>query len=101
MHSTVTLVWNASQEQTFNVDTSLAPDQARAWLDEQFLAFECEPLRASGKVLVADKLLAIADAAGPTQFADAAWAQHYAEAAAAATARPSVRVDVSMRTLSY
>ena len=28
----------------------LAHDAARAWLDQQFVALDCEPLRASGKV---------------------------------------------------
>ena len=101
MQSTVILVWNAHDEQTLQLTTTLSPDQARAWLDEQFVAFDCEPLRASGKVLVADKLLAIAEAAGRPQFADAAWAQRYAEAAAAATARPLIRVNVAERTLTY
>ena len=45
-----------------------AADAARQWLDEQFLEFDCEPLRASGKVLTADKLLAVADAAGARAF---------------------------------
>lgn len=101
MQSTVILVWTAHDEQTFSVTTTLSSEQARAWLDEQFLDFDCEPLRASGKVLVADKLLAIAEAAGQPQFADVAWAQRYAEAAAAATARSLIRVNVMERTLTY
>ena len=32
----------------------LANDLARKWLDDQFVALECEPLRASGNVLLAD-----------------------------------------------
>ena len=39
-------------------------EAARRWLDEQFVANECEPLRASGKVLTADKVLALAGAVG-------------------------------------
>ena len=41
-------------------------EAARRWLDEQFLAFDCEPLRPTGKVLTADKVLALASAAGPS-----------------------------------
>ena len=42
----------------------LGSDEARRWLDEQFVALGAEPMRASGKVLVADKVLAVASAAG-------------------------------------
>ena len=51
---------------------SFRPDQrgthgargGRRWLDDQFTALDCEPLRASGKVLLADKVLTVAQAAG-------------------------------------
>ena len=43
---------------------------ARRWLDEQFVANECEPLRATGKVLTVDKLLAIAASVGRRRFDD-------------------------------
>ena len=72
-------------------------DAARQWLDEQFLEFDCEPLRASGKVLTADKLLAVADAAGARAFGpegDPAWAVRLAAVACAATGRPVVRLDL-------
>ena len=70
-------------------------DQGRRWLDEQFVANDCEPLRASGKVLTADKLLAIADTVGRKRFdEDAAFRAGYAEAAIAAMGRPVVRVDL-------
>ena len=36
----------------------MTSEEARRWLDEQFVANECEPLRATGKVLTADKVLA-------------------------------------------
>ena len=38
----------------------MTSEEARRWLDEQFVANECEPLRATGKVLTADKVLALA-----------------------------------------
>jgi len=34
----------------------------RRWLEDQFIANECEPLRAAAKVLSADKVLAVATA---------------------------------------
>ncbi len=77
-------------------------EQARRWLDEQFVARECEPLRLSGKVLTVDKLLAVADAVGAADFrADEALRRDYAQAATALLARPQVRVDVDARHIAY
>ena len=38
--------------------------QARRWLDDEFTRLDCEPLRASGKVLLADKVLTVAPGRG-------------------------------------
>jgi hypothetical protein len=74
----------------------MAADAARRWLDEQFVANDCEPLRASGKVLTVDKLLALAATVGPERFAaDVAWAGEFARAALAALGRDVVRIDVA------
>ena len=79
-----------------------APEVGRRWLDEQFTANDCEPLRASGKVLIADKVLALANAVGPKRFVqDTAWAQAFASATLGALARPVVTVDVEGGALSY
>jgi len=80
----------------------LAADQARRWLDDEFVANDCEPLRASGKVLIADKVLVLAGTVGPARFAsDAAWAAAFAHATLAALGRPLVRVDVEAGAISY
>ena len=80
----------------------LAPDAARRWLDDEFVASDCEPLRASGKVLNADKVLVLATTVGEQRFAtDPAWAQACARATLAALCRPVVRVDVSSAAVSY
>lgn len=69
---------------------------ARQWLDDQFLAFDCEPLRPTGKVLTADKVLALATAAGAAPFErDPVWAQAFARATLGALGRPVVTVDVA------
>ena len=81
---------------------ALSADEARRWLDEQFIANDCEPLRPSGKVLTADKVLALADGVGPQRFADdGAFRDAFARAVVAALAQPVVRVDVEGRALSY
>ena len=71
------------------------------WLDEQFVAFDAEPLRASGKVLSADKVLAVAKAAGPERFRDSEWAHRFAANALGALARNPVRVEVDSMTVTY
>ncbi len=83
-------------------DAAMPADQARRWLDEQFVAYDCEPLRASGKVLTADKVLAIAIAIGPRGFEqDEALRTAFARAALAALGRPVVRIDVDGHEVSY
>ena len=75
--------------------------EARAWLDQQFTQMDCEPLRPTGKLLTADKVVVVAQAAGSDKFADAAWAQDFARAASAALAKPMVHVDVAALSISY
>ncbi|HVR51064.1 MAG TPA: hypothetical protein VMS38_15115 [Pseudorhodoferax sp.] len=90
--------------QAFRGDIGEAPmsqAQARAWLDAEFVRLDCEPLRASGKVLLADKLIAIAQAAGPQLLGDAAWFARFAHAASAALGRPVVRIDLGALTVGY
>jgi len=82
--------------------TSDAKAQARAreWLDRTYDEFGCEPTRPIGKVLLLDKILAIADAAGEQHFQrDSDWGNVYAQAVSSALDRIEVRVDVEGRTV--
>lgn len=103
MRHEVVIKFEGGQETRAGVEagSAMTHEQARAWLDEQFVAMECEPMRASGKVLVADKLLAIAHAAGPERFANAAFAQSFASAAAGALGKPLVTVDLPGLSVGY
>ena len=76
-------------------------DAARQWLDGEFLRLDAKVSRPTGKVLLADKVLAIAEAAGRQGFADAAWAEAYARAAAGALRRPLIRVDVANTSVAF
>lgn len=76
-------------------------DVARWWLDDQFTQMGCEPLRPTGKLLTADKVVVIAQAAGPQKFAQAKWSLEFARAASAALGKPVVHVDVSALSISY
>ena len=76
-------------------------DVARWWLDDQFTQMACEPLRPTGKLLMADKVVVVAEAAGPARFAEARWAREFARATSAALGKPVVHVDVSSLSISY
>lgn len=79
----------------------MAPDAARAWFDRQFTEFACEPLRATGKVLTADKVVVVAEAAGAEKFADANWAREFGRATRAALGKDLVHIDVPTLGISY
>ena len=88
-------------EITLNPTEPLAHEAARTWLDQEFLRLECEPSRAAAKVLIADRLLAIARAADAHGFADAIWAAQFARAAAGAVGKVLIRVDVAKASVGY
>ncbi len=91
----------ADDEFVLAVPDPMAPEAARAWLDDEFVRLGCEPARASGKVLFADKLLAIVQAAGTRGLDDIAWSASFARAAAGALGRPLVRIDVGESTVGF
>ncbi len=103
MRSAVRVVIDAHQEFKFDLEEvqPMPHDVARGWLDEQFTTLDCEPLRASGKVLTADKVLVVAQAAGVKLLGDPAWGAEFARAASAALAKPVVTVDLPSMSLSY
>ena len=103
MRHQITVSLEKGVEFHFNVTeaTPMAADVARAWLDGQFTALECEPLRASGKVLTADKVLTVTQAAGPALFADETWTADYVGAVVAALSKPMIRVDVPAMAITY
>lgn len=92
-----------THEITLHADQPEMPSfEARQWLDEQFVAQECEPVRSTGKVLTADKVMALAQTVPAAKFTeDAAWSQAFARATLAALGRPLVTVDLHANTISY
>lgn len=103
MRSEVSVHLGAGQEFRFDLEEvqPMPHDVARWWLDDQFTRLGCEPLRASGKVLIADKVLTVAQAAGAALLSDPKWSSEFARAAHAALAKPVVRVDVPAMAVSY
>jgi hypothetical protein len=103
MRNQVFVMLDKGIEFNFTVEEAapMASDVARAWLDHQFTTLECEPLRASGKVLTADKVLVVTQAAGAALLADEKWSADYARAVHAALGKPMIRVDVPSMAITY
>ena len=106
MRSQVIVSWGPAQRYAFDLEEvqPMPHDMARTWLDEQFNDLGCEPIRLSGKVLLADKVLAIAQAVGESRFSQEAhrpWANVFAKAVSAMLAKPVVHIDVPALTVSY
>lgn len=103
MHSEVSVTLDLQQEFRCDLEGAepMASDVARRWLDDEFTRLECEPLRASGKVLLADKVLTVAREAGPKLLADPKWMKDFARAAKGALAKPVVRIDLQTMAISY
>jgi hypothetical protein len=104
MKATVRLSFGPS-EVICHVPQGSAPqpvEEARRWLDDRFVAYECEPLRRLGKVLTRDKLIVLAEAIGPKGFeADEGLRGDYARAALAMLGSESVHIDVDARQVSF
>ncbi|GAB3357331.1 MULTISPECIES: hypothetical protein [Giesbergeria] len=103
MHREVTVTLEHNAEFRFDLEHAepMSNEEARRWLDDEFTRLECEPLRASGKVLLADKVLTVASAAGTTLLSDAAWFTAFARATHAVLVKPIIHVDVPSMTISY
>jgi hypothetical protein len=106
MRNHVIVHFGPDREYTFDLDEvqPMPHELARQWLDQQFIELGCEPLRLSGKVLTADKVLAIAQTVGEERFADPThrpWAMVYARAASSLLGKPVVKVDVPAMTVGY
>lgn len=103
MQSEVTVKFNEQQQFRISANNAcqLTDEQLRAWLNQEYDEFGCEPLNPVGKVLAVDKVLCVAKAAGPSNFADSLWADTFAKAALAALKRPVVRIDIDAMTVGY
>jgi hypothetical protein len=103
MQSEVCVIQDERTQWRFELDRQplMGGDQARGWLDAQFVQLGSEPLRPSGKLLLADKVLVVARDAGPRLLGDPDWGMQFARAASAALGKPVVRVDLGALTVSY
>jgi hypothetical protein len=93
--------FSAGEDIALRSSDPMTIEQARDWLDAEFTRLNCEIARPSGKVLFVDKVLAVAQAAGPGAFADAAWAEGYTRATTGALRKAFIRVDVPNATVGF
>lgn len=106
MRSQVKVSWSESSTHLIDLEEvqPMPHEQARLWLDQQFTELDCDPIRLSGKVLTADKVLLVAQAAGARYFSEPEhreWAVAFARAASAALAKPVVTVDLESMSIGY
>lgn len=96
MRGTVTIIFNARQSLDIEAETGDAGGpQAREWFDKTWEHLGCEPLRPSGKVLLLDKILGVADAYGHSQLSgNNDLAAEFARNAMAAVDASRVTVDL-------
>jgi hypothetical protein len=103
MHSAVRVLIDGKQEFKFDLEGAqpMPRDEARDWLDDQFTQMDCEPLRPTGKLLLADKVLVVAQAGGATLLADPKWGGEFARAASSLLGKPLITVDLATMSVSY
>ena len=67
MQGHVIVIFDAHRSLELSVDALVDADRARAardWFERTWESLGCEPLRVSGKVLLLDKILGVADSLG-------------------------------------
>lgn len=105
MRSIVTIIFNERQRLEYIVDVDQSPEvqtMAMEWLEATWTRLECEPLRHSGKVLILDKVLGVADSLGYHTFVENEdRAQEFAEQTAAALGRPAINIDLPGLTVGF
>lgn len=105
MRSIVTIIFNERQRLEYVVDVDSSQEaqaSAREWLEATWTRLECEPMRHSGKVLLLDKVLGVADSLGYATFVQhPERAQEFAEQTAIALGRPVINIDLPGLTVGF
>ena len=105
MQGHVIVVFDARRSLELSVDTPVDADQAQAsrdWFEQTWESLGCEPLRVSGKVLLLDKILGVADGLGYAGLSSQPdLAQEFASHALQALQKPRVTVDLPGLAIVY
>ena len=105
MQAHVIVVFDAHRSLELSVDAALDAEQASAardWFEQTWESLGCEPLRVSGKVLLLDKILGVADGLGYGRLSSQDdLAQEFARHAVQALQKPRVTVDLPGLAIVY
>lgn len=105
MRSEVTVIFDTRRTVDLAVDVAPSPQaarDARDWFEAAWDTLGCEPLRPSGKVLLLDKIMGVADALGYDILAsDAKESREFAQHAALALDKPRIVVDLPGLSVGY
>jgi hypothetical protein len=105
MRCDVTIVFNSRNSLDLTIQAEPSPQlsaRAREWFDQTWSALGCEPLRPSGKVLLLDKILGVADALGYDLLSsDAGKGDEFAVQAALALGKSRITVDLPGLSVGY
>ena len=103
MQYEVALRFNATQQISIviNKQKVLSCEQAKQWLESQCVQLKAAPLRDTGPMRTADKIIAVALAAGQQRYiSDVEFTHSYAGAAAGILACASLKIDVENKQVS-
>lgn len=105
MRCVVTFIFGPGQivEQPVNVvQSTMGALNAREWLEDAWVRLECEPTRASGKVLLLDKVLCVTEAIGyPILSQNPERVTELATQIALALGKPVITVDLVENSVSF
>ncbi|MFV0282822.1 MAG: hypothetical protein ACK5JE_03405 [Castellaniella sp.] len=105
MQGHVIVIFDAQRSLELSVDVPTGADQAHAareWFEQTWESLGCEPLRVSGKVLLLDKILGVADSLGYNRLASKSdQAREFAGYAVQALEKPRVTVDLPGLAVVY
>ncbi len=105
MRCEITFIFNSRDTLESMVEVEqddMALHGARKWMDDTWEKMGCEPIRPSGKVLLLDKILGIAEAYGHDKLSgDASARETFARQIALALGKPHVTVDLPGLRIGY
>lgn len=105
MRCVVTIIFGPEQRLELPVDvqtSALGSMNAREWFEDNWVRLECEPTRASGKVLLLDKILSVTEALGyPLLSGNREQADELAFHTALALEKPHITIDLMDQTVGF
>ncbi len=105
MRSVVTIIFGPDRMIEYAVEAPTSEqhaEQAHEWFDKQWVELECEPSRASGKVLTLDKIIGVTNETGYYNLiADEESGREFAIKVAQALEKPTIVIDLMDHTISF